>query len=80
MQTRVQKWGNSLALRIPRNVAMDLGLTADSRVDLCMREGRLEVTPVTEEPLCLAELLAAVTEENLHGETETGEAVGREEW
>lgn len=80
MQTRVQKWGNSLALRIPRNVAIDLGLTAESRVDLCMREGRLEVTPLTEEQPCLADLLAAVTEDNLHGECDTGEPVGREEW
>jgi antitoxin MazE len=60
-------------------MASDLGLTAESRVDLRMHEGRLEVSPVAEEPLCLEDLLAAVTEENLHGEYDTGEPVGREE-
>ena len=79
MQTRVRKWGNSLALRIPGTMASDLGLTAESRVDLRMHGGKLEVTPVADEPLRLDDLLAAVREDNLHGEYDTGEPMGREE-
>ena len=79
MQTRVRKWGNSLALRIPGTMASDLGLTAESRVNLRMYDGKLEVTPLADEPLHLDDLLASVTKDNLHGEYDTGVPVGREE-
>ncbi len=79
MQTKVQKWGNSLALRIPRSMAADLGLTVESTVDLRMKSGRLEITPAAEE-LDLAHLLEQITDENRHEECDTGQPVGCEEW
>jgi antitoxin MazE len=80
MRTRVQKWGNSLALRIPKSFAAEAGLAEDSAVDLSLTEGKLVIQQVSEEPLRLEELLRRVTEENLHGEWDTGPAVGREIW
>lgn len=80
MKTKVQKWGNSLALRIPRTIAVDLGLTAESTVDIRLKSGRFEVTPVVDAELDLGHLLEQITEENLHGECDTGQPVGREEW
>jgi antitoxin MazE len=80
MQTRVQKWGNSLALRIPSAMAADLGLTEKSTVDLRLVTDRLEIIPLEEKPLSLADLLEGVTTENLHGELDSGEPVGREAW
>lgn len=80
MKTRVQKWGNSLALRIPKPFAMEIGLRRNSPVEVSLVEGRLVIVPVVEPALTLEHLLAQVSEDNLHGEIETGPVVGREVW
>jgi antitoxin MazE len=80
MRTRIQKWGNSLALRIPKPFAEETHLAEDSAVDLTVRNGRLVVVPVVEPSLSLEDLVSRITAENRHGETETGEPVGSEAW
>jgi antitoxin MazE len=80
MKTRIQKWGNSLALRIPRPFAEETSLTENAAVDLSVRGGKLVVVPVREEELSLDELVAQITPENRHEEVGTGEAVGNEAW
>ncbi len=80
MKTRVRKWGNSLALRIPKSFAAEVGLTENLLVDLSVAKGRLVVQPRAEPPLRLDDLLRAVTDENLHHEWDTGPAVGKEIW
>ena len=79
MQIRIQKWGNSLALRIPKSLAEDSGVDTGSLVDLRVVRGKLIATPVRGE-YELEELLSGVSKENLHGEVDSGEAVGREVW
>ena len=80
MKTRVQKWGNSLALRIPKSFAAEAGIRLDAPVDLSLVEGKLVIQPLAEESLTLGELLQGITDQNLHGEWDTGPAVGREAW
>jgi len=80
MKTRVQKWGNSLALRIPKSFADEAGLRADAPVELSLTKGKLVVKPLAEKTPSLESLLEAVTDDNLHGEWNTGAAVGREIW
>lgn len=80
MKTRVQKWGNSLALRIPKAMAAEARLHEDTPVELSLVEGKLVIQPVLPAPLTLDELLQGVTEENVHGEWNTGSAAGREVW
>lgn len=80
MKTRVQKWGNSLALRIPKSFATEVGLQVDAAVELSLVEGMLIVQPIAEQPLTLDQLLRDVTDENLPGEWDTGPAVGKEAW
>lgn len=80
MQARIQKWGNSLALRIPKSFATDAGLTADQAVELSVVKGKLVVERVSPQPLALEELLRGITDENLPGEWDTGPAVGKEVW
>ena len=80
MKTRVQKWGNSLALRIPKSFADEVGLRKETFVELSLADGKLVITPVTRPELTLKQLLAKVTEENLHREVDTGSAVGNETW
>lgn len=80
MLTRVQKWGNSLALRIPKALAEDVPVREGDRVDLTVENGRLTVVPAAEAALDLDSLLDQITPESLHGEVDTGGPVGREVW
>lgn len=80
MQAYVQKWGNSLALRIPKPLALEANITEGSVVELAVQGETLCVTPVTPRKYSLEDLLARVTPENLHGEISTGRAVGDEIW
>jgi antitoxin MazE len=80
MKTRVQKWGNSLALRIPKSFAEEAGLRAEAAVELTLVEGALVVQRVTPEPLTLDQLLLGVTDDNMPSDWDTGPAVGKELW
>jgi antitoxin MazE len=78
MQTKVQKWGNSLALRIPKSFALNMDIKQNEFVDLSIGDGKLIITPITKKEYSLKELLAGVSEDNLHGEFDTGIPVGKE--
>lgn len=80
MKTRVQKWGNSLALRIPKSFATEAGLDRDSSVEVSLIDGKLTIVPDTKPKFTLKQLLSQVTKENLHHEVDTGPAMGREVW
>lgn len=80
MTTTVKKWGNSLALRIPKAVARDSSLECGSVVNLAVRDGNVIVEPVRKPKYTLDELLKGVTRKNIHASIDTGPAVGREEW
>lgn len=78
MQTKVQKWGNSLGVRIPRGLAEEVGLGAGTEVSLTAKDGELVLRPAVPSRLRLADLLAGVTLENIHTSVDTGDAVGAE--
>ncbi len=80
MRTRIQKWGNSLALRIPKALALEANLENDAVVELVLVEGQLVVRPATKPQWTLEELLSGVTQDNMHHEIATGLAVGKEAW
>lgn len=80
MKTRVQKWGNSLALRIPKSFANEVGIQRETSVEISLADGNLVITPVAKPKLTLKQLLSKVTKENLHHEVDTGSAVGNETW
>ena len=71
MKTRVQKWGNSLAVRIPKSFADDLDLKNNSAVEMSLEEGAVVVKPDKDRTWDLDSLLAEVTEENIHPSWET---------
>jgi antitoxin MazE len=80
MKARVQKWGNSLALRIPKSFAAEVGLESNSPVEMSLRDGKLVVVPSEKPRFTLRQLLTQVTEGNLHHEVDTGSAVEGEVW
>ena len=80
MKTRIQKWGNSLALRIPKSFANEVGLEQDSSVEVSLKDGKLIITHAAKSKLTLRQLLAQVTKDNRHSEVDTGTPVGSEVW
>jgi antitoxin MazE len=78
MRTKVVKWGNSLGLRIPKSFAEEVQVSDGTLVDLSIEGGHLVMKPAIQPDL--EDLLAGVTEENLHGEVDTGDAIGGESW
>ena len=80
MKVQVQKWGNSLALRIPKSFAVESNIGQGSTVEVSLENGRIIVFPIAEPEFALDEMLAQITAENLHGEIDTGNSVGQETW
>ena len=80
MRTKIVKWGNSLGLRIPKSFAEEVGVAAGSMVDLSMKDGNLVLRVTQPDEIDLEDLLERITEENLHGEIDTGNAEGGEIW
>jgi antitoxin MazE len=78
MQTKIQKWGNSLAVRIPKAFAEEAQVAYGTSVNLSVDDGKIVIDPHTEPEYRLEELLKGVTKRNVHAEVDTGEAVGRE--
>jgi antitoxin MazE len=78
VRTKVQQWGNSLALRIPRSFAAEAKVEAGSVVDISVGRDGLHVRPLRRPRYELRELLNGVRPKNLHREVGTGRRVGRE--
>jgi antitoxin MazE len=80
MKTRVQKWGNSLAVRIPKSFAEEMGVGNNASVEMMLEEGALVIKPDRERMWSLDALLAEVTDENIHAEWESEGPAGEESW
>ncbi len=77
MKAKIQKWGNSLAVRVPKGIAEQAGVKSDDVVDMDVKDGKILLLKVAGE-YRLDDLLKGITDENLHSAVETGEPVGRE--
>jgi len=77
MQIVVQKWGNSLGLRIPSLWAKDNNVKNGSKIEVIAEKGKMVILP---QKKSLDDMLAMVTPENIHSEVSTGNVVGKEEW
>ncbi|MCF7817670.1 MAG: AbrB/MazE/SpoVT family DNA-binding domain-containing protein [Kiritimatiellales bacterium] len=72
MQSKIQKWGNSLAIRIPKGFADNLSLSNGRLVEMKEVSGTITISPVKRQEANLKSLLAGITKENLHGESDFG--------
>lgn len=80
MTTVVAKWGNSLAIRIPRSVAEQAQVTEGIAINFSVEGNRIVITPQKRKKSTLDELLEGMTPDKFHPEFETGNAVGNEHW
>jgi antitoxin MazE len=80
MEAKVMKWGNSLALRIPRSVAAEAGVEYGAKVDVSVEDGAMVVRPTRPTAVKLDVLLRKVKKDNTHPAVSTGKRRGRESW
>ncbi len=80
MKTKVQKWGNSLAVRIPKPFAEEIGLEPHTPVEVTVEGGKLVVSRSQPSSMSLEHLVKGITPDNLHREVDTGTAVENEAW
>jgi antitoxin MazE len=80
METTIQKWGNSLAVRLSRDVVQETNLQEGTRVRVTLEKGRIVVRAVRKRQYSLRGLLTRVTRKNIHAEFDKGDAVGKEAW
>jgi antitoxin MazE len=80
MTAVVAKWGNSLAIRIPRMVAEQVDVTEGTEITFTVSGNSIVITPKKRKKYTLDELLEGMTPEKFHPEFETGNAVGNEDW
>ena len=78
MITRMQRWGNSFAVRLPKAVVRDSGLTEGEVLEVAVVDGDVRLRPATKRSYVLGDLLAGVKRSNLHGEADFGLPQGRE--
>ena len=80
MEISIQKWGNSLALRIPQALAKEAHLKRGGRADLRLLKGNLVIMPLARKQWNLKTILKGVTKKNSYPEIKSGGPVGREIW
>jgi antitoxin MazE len=80
MKTKAQKWGNSLAVRLPRPVAQKVGIKLDDPLEIQISKGRVVLIPSSAPEYRLSDLLKKVTKKNIHHETDWGKPRGKEIW
>ncbi len=78
MRVTVRKWGNSASVRIPAAILQSARLTLNAVVDVREEDGNIIIAHIDEAKVELADLLAAITPENLHADTDFGPPQGRE--
>lgn len=79
MKTIIKKWGNSLAVRLPKKLIEDTRVSEGSNINIKTENGNIILSPAKKE-YSLKELLKGITEDNLHSEVSTGKNVGGEVW
>jgi antitoxin MazE len=80
MRTKIKRWGNSLAVRIPKLLADKAGLRVNSSVEISVFEGQIVIVPTAKKAYTLAELLANFSEDQRHEVVDLGDAQGNEVW
>ena len=80
MHIQIQKWGNSLALRIPKTYAREIKVSQGSSINLSLEEGRIVLTPTSKKAYSLKKLLSKINKQNVHNEVNWGVSTGKEIW
>ncbi len=78
METKIQKWGNSLAVRLPKAFAEQTGIENGSNVRISIQDGYIILVPIKDHETLLNDLLEQINSSNIHSEIDFGMPVGKE--
>ncbi|MEO8664432.1 MAG: AbrB/MazE/SpoVT family DNA-binding domain-containing protein [Ignavibacteria bacterium] len=78
MTTKIQKWGNSLAIRIPKSFAETTQIKEGSEIKLSLEHDKIIVTKKEKPKFTLKDLVSKITKNNTHQEINFGSPVGKE--
>jgi len=77
---RIQKWGNSLAIRIPKPLAVQVGFKNQTPVTIEVSDGSIVISPQSEATMQLSQMVDNINQQNIHREIDFGTKQGRESW
>ncbi len=80
MVAKIQKWGNSLGIRIPKHLLDELEIEENASVEIVAKGNNILIYPIKKKAYSLKELMSAVTKNNLHTEIDDDAPVGKEVW
>lgn len=80
MKTLVQRWGNSLAVRIPKTFAEEISVREGDEIEMRITRGRLVVIPRPAPEYNASDLIKGIHQSNLHKEVSVGDRRGQEAW
>ena len=82
MNTTIQKWGNSYAVRLSKVAMRTLNLRAGHPVEIreALQKGTLSIIPIRRPAASLAGMVARITKKNRHSVADWGGAIGKEAW
>lgn len=78
MTTKIRKWGNSLAIRIPKSFAETTQIREGSEIKLSLEEDRIIVSKMVKQKYTLKDLVSKINKRNLHSEISFGSPLGKE--
>jgi antitoxin MazE len=78
MIAKTAKWGNSIGVRIPRDLAKKAGIGVDCTVEIDEADDGIIIKPVRKKEYSLKELVRGITPQNQHSEVDFGRPVGKE--
>jgi len=79
MKTKIRKWGNSLAVRLPKPLADQLKINSGSPVEITVEGETLTIKPMVSR-YRLNDLVSQIKPENRHEEVDWGKPEGEETW
>ena len=80
MNTKVQKWGNSLGIRIPISITKSLNIKANTSIEIKIEGDKILMQPIKNIEYDLKKLISHINESNRHDEKEWGNPIGNEIW
>ncbi len=80
MESVIRKWGNSPALRLSTSLMKEAHLSVDQKVSVTVQRNKLIIEPLVAPEYRIEDLVAGLSESNLHTETDFGTPMGKEVW
>ena len=78
MIAKIAQWGNSIGVRIPKDLAKKAGISVDSTVEIDEVDDGIIIKPVGKREYSLKELVRRISSQNRHSEVDFGRPVGKE--